>query len=149
MPIQVFGNNKIGISELGGVAKKMINKTGAASVKGTVVEADGAVDDAFEISGANGNHSIGVVYDDGIADGSECWVIIYGVADVLLKDATLSAHGNWVFMSDVPGRVDATLADPTAGGVAQLDQHMREVGHCIESKGADTDVLARVCIHFN
>ena len=70
MPIQVFGNNKIGISELGGVAKKMINKTGAASVKGTVVEADGAVDDAFEISGANGNHSIGVVYDDGIADGS-------------------------------------------------------------------------------
>lgn len=149
MPIQVFGNNKIGISELGGIAKKMINKTGVASVKGTVVETSTTTDDAFQIADADGNHQFGVVYDDGIADGSECWVIIYGVADVLLKDATLSAHGNWVFMSDVAGRVDATLADPTAGGVAQLDQHMREVGHCIESKAADTDVLARVCLHFN
>ncbi len=149
MPIQVFGNNKVGISELAGVALKHINKTGAASVKGTIVEADGTTDDAFDVCDANGNHPIGVVYEDGIADGAECWIIIYGVADVLLKDTTLSAHGNWVFVSDVAGRADATLADPTAGGVAQLDQHMREVGHCLESKAADTDVLARVCIHFN
>ncbi len=149
MPIQVFGNNKVGISELAGIALKHINKTGVASVKGTIVEASTTTDDAFQVSGANGNHSIGVVYEDGVADGDECWIIIYGVADVLLKDTTLSAHGNWVFVSDVAGRADATLADPTAGGVAQLDQHMREVGHCLESKAADTDVLARVCIHFN
>lgn len=149
MPIQVFGNNQVGISELGGVAVKLTNKTGVASVKGTIVEADGAVDDAFEVADADGNHHIGIVYDDGVADGSECWVIIYGIADVLLKDTTLSTRGNWVYMSDVAGRANATLADPTAGGVAQLDQHMQEIGHCLESKAANTDVLARVCLHFN
>lgn len=149
MPTQIFGDNKVGITELGGIAVKLTNKTGAASVKGTVVEADTTTDDAFKVADADGNHPIGVVYDDGVADGSECWVVISGIADVLLKDATASTHGNWVQMSDVAGRADATVANPPAGGVAQLDNHMEEVGHCLESRGADTDVLARVCLHFN
>ncbi len=149
MPIQVFGNNKVGISELGGVAVKLVNKTGAPSVKGTIVIADTTTDDAFDIAGADAVMPIGIVYDDGIADGSECWIIIYGVADVLLKDTTASTHGNWAYVSDAAGRAEATLATPPGGGIPELDIHMGEVGHALESKGADTDVLARVSLHFN
>lgn len=149
MPTQIFGDNKVGITELGGVAVKINNGTGVNSVKGTIVIADTNADDSFDIAGADELQPIGIVYDDGIADGSECWVIIYGIADVLLKDDTLSAHGNWVYTSDVAGRADATLGAPPGGGIPELDIHMGEVGHCIETKVGDTDVLARVCLHFN
>ena len=149
MPIHVFGNNKVGISALGGLAIKLNNGSGVASVKGTVVIADTNADDSFDTAPGDELQSIGIVYDDGIADGSECWVIIYGIADVLLKDDTLSAHGNWVYVSDVAGRPDATLGAPPGGGIPELDVHMGEVGHAIETKVGDTDVLARVCLHFN
>lgn len=149
MPIQVFGNNKVGISELGGLAVKLNNGSGVNSVKGTVVIADVNADDSFDIAGADEPQSIGIVYDDGIVDGSECWVILAGIADVLLKDATLSTHGNWVYVSDVPGRAEATLLVPPGGGIPELDIHMGEIGHALESKGAGADVLARVCLHFN
>lgn len=149
MPIQVFGNNKFGISELGGLAIKLSNGTGVASVKGTIIEADTNADDSFDFAGADGNHPIGIVYDDGIADGGKCWIIILGIADVLLKDTTLSTRGNWAQLSDVAGRADATLANPPAGGVAQLDEHMQEVGHCLETIAGGVDVLARILMHFN
>lgn len=149
MPIQVFGNNKVGISELGGVAVKLVNKTGAASVKGTIVRADATTDDAFTIAAIDELQSIGIVYEDGVADGSECWVVIYGIADVLLKDTTASTHGNWVYVSDTAGRAEATLAAPPGGGIPELDIHMGEVGHALESIAGGTDVLARVCLHFN
>lgn len=149
MPIQVFGNNKVGISELGGVAVKLTNKTGAPSVKGTIVIADTTTDDAFDIAAADEIQPIGIVYDDGIADGSECWVIIYGIADILLKDTTASTHGNWVYTSDAAGRAEATLAAPPGGGVPELEIHVGEIGHALESIAGGVDVLARVCLHFN
>ena len=70
-------------------------------------------------------------------------------AGALRKDATASTKGFWVYTSDVAGRADATLAAPPGGGIPELDIHMREIGHCIESKGADTDVLAKAVLHFN
>jgi hypothetical protein len=149
MSIQVFGNNKVGISELGGIAVKLNNGSGVASVKGTIVKADVNADDSFDVGGGDEAQPIGIVYDDGIADGSECWVILAGVADVLLKDTTLSTHGNWVHTSDVAGRADATLLAPPGGGIPELDNHMQEIGHALETKVGDTNVLARVCLHFN
>lgn len=149
MPIQVFGNNKVGISELGGVAVKLINKTGAPSVKGTIVRADNTTDDAFDIAAADEIQPIGIVYEDGVADASECWVIIYGIADILLKDTTASTHGNWVYTSDAAGRAEATLAAPPGGGIPELEIHMGEIGHALESIAGGADVLARVCLHFN
>lgn len=149
MAIQVFGNNKVGISELGGVAVKLNNGSGAPSVKGTIVIADTNADDSFDTAPADEIQPIGIVYEDGVADGSDCWVIIYGIADVLLKDTTASTHGNWVYVSDVAGRAEATLAAPPGGGIPELEIHMGEVGHAIESVAGGEDVLARVCIHFN
>lgn len=149
MSIQVFGNNKVGISELGGIAIKLLNGTGVASVKGTIVKADVNADDSFDIAGAGEAQPIAIVYDDGVVDGAGCWVIISGIANVLLKDTTASVHGNWIYTSDVPGRAEATLLAPPGGGIPELDNHMEEIGHCLESKGGGADVLARMIIHFN
>lgn len=151
MPIQVFGNNKVGLTELGGTAVKLTNETGAPSVKGTIVQAVEAsgMDDSFEVADADGVQPIGIVYEDGIADGSECWVVINGIAQVLLKDGTTSTSGNWVKVSDVAGRADATFAAPPGGGVPELDQHMGEIGHSLETNSIGIDVLCRVALHFN
>lgn len=143
-------DKKVALTNLGGIAVKMTNKTGAASVLGTLVEASTSTDNAFGVNAAGGNHPIGIVFEAGVADGSECWLVIYGIAQVLLQDSTASTHGNWVRTStSAAGRADATNAEPPGGGVPELDQHMNEIGHCLESKGADTDVLAKIIMHFN
>lgn len=133
--------NKLTIE--GGFATKMTNKTGSASVKGTIVRADTANDNAFTIAPISSDMPIAVVYEAGIADGSECWVVVSGIAEVLLKDGTASGHGNWVETADVAGRANATGANPNTV------THMQEIGHCVESKTSGTDVLAKVVLHFN
>ena len=144
--VQSFENQADIIAHLtpeGGLALRLTNKTGVASVKGTIIEAHAATDNAFRVCDANSVESFGIVYEDGIADGSECLVVIGGRCQVLLKDATASTRNNWVEVSDVAGRADATGASPAAA-----PQHFQEIGHCIESKGADTDVLAFIMLHF-
>ena len=121
---------------------RLINKTGVASVKGSLVEPH-TNDFSFELTDADCKECFGVVYDNGIADGSKCLVITSGVAQVLLKDATASTTKNWVETADVAGRADATGASPAAA-----PQHFEEIGHCIETKAADTDVLCEIVLHF-
>ncbi|MHA2333071.1 MAG: hypothetical protein ACXAEU_13710 [Candidatus Hodarchaeales archaeon] len=127
----------------GGIAVSFINKTGADSIKGTIVEAATTANRGVQIAAGNSDHPIGVIYENGIADGSEVLVVIYGPAYVLLKDGTASSSGNWVRTSDVAGRADATLADPDAG------THGREVGHSLETKTAGSNVLMFTVLHFS
>ena len=143
------GNDKCKWTAEGGLAISLTNKTGAASVKGMIVDASTTTDDAFGIEGADDLNPIGVVYEAGVADGSECWVVVQGIAEVLLKDSTASTKGYWVKVSDAAGRADATNAAPPGGTVQALEIHMQEIGHCIESKTAGTDVLAKIVMHFN
>lgn len=131
------------LTKEGGLALRLTNETGAASIKGTLVTADAAVDNAFDIAPGNSVEAFGAVYEDGVADGSECLVCIGGRVQVLLKDATAATRGNWAEMSDVAGRADITGATPAAA-----PQHFQEIGHGIENKGADTDVLAFIIMHF-
>ena len=140
---------EVAITPLGGICIRLENRTGGISVLGTVVQADTVNDNAFKVCDASGPQPIGVVYEAGVAIGTLCWFVVYGIAQVLLKDATLSTKGNWVYVSDVAGRANATLAAPPGGGIPELDNHMQEIGHCIESKGADSDVLAKIVLHFN
>ncbi len=137
------------ITPLGGICIRLENRTAGVSVRGTVVEADTVNDNAFKIAGADDVQPFGIVYQVGVAIGSLCWIVVAGIAQVLLKDATLSTKGNWVHVSDVAGRADATLLVPPGGGIPELDIHMGEIGHCIESKAGDTDVLAKIVVHFN
>ncbi len=135
---------KTAISPEGGRLVRMINKTGANSIKGTVVQCDTGVDEAFQIAPADAIDANGIVYEDGIPDGSLCWVVEGGIAEYLLKDGTLSTRDNWIGMSDVAGRADMTNGSPPSQAI-----HFQELGHCCESQGAGSDVLAKGIVHFN
>jgi len=137
------------ITPEGGFAELLVNKTGAASVVGKTVQIEATTDSAVDICDADGQEMIGAMYEAGIADGDDVWVVTAGRAQVLLKDATAGTRGYWVKTSDVAGRVDATNAAPPGGGVVQIDTHMQECGHCMQTIGAGTDVLCWIQMHFN
>lgn len=117
----------------------LINRTGAASVKGQVVAVSTAYDTAFMTAPANSEMAVGVVLEGDSPNGRACRVAVSGPARVLLKDGTAATRGNWVMVSDVVGRADATNAAPTSN-------HMRGLGKCLESKTAGTDVLCTVLL---
>ena len=124
---------------------KLINKTGFASIRGTVVRADTTTDYAFTIAPIDSEEPIGIVYEDGIVDGDECWIVTHGSAHVLMKNANTATRGFWVFTSDTAGRVIMVATPPAPF----TKVHMQECGHCIESVGAGTDVLAEIMITLN
>jgi hypothetical protein len=142
---------KFKITSEGGYAIKLTNRTGAASAKGTLVTADSLNDDSFVLAPIDSSECVGVVYDEGVADLEDCWIIISGIAEVLLEDGTGSLPRNWVVPSStVVGRADATATTTPAGGdLAAHESHFKEIGHCIQTTVSGTDVLARCIIHFN
>jgi len=118
----------------------LTNKTGGASVKGELVEASVGTAFAFETAGANSDGVIGIVYEAGIADGSECWIVTGGMADVLIDDGGCALQ-------------DRLIASGTAGEAetwnvgGAVATHFLEIGHAIEAR-VDSG-LARAVIHFN
>ena len=123
---------------------KPTNKTGAATVKGTLVETDTTTDKAFDIADADAVDCIGAVFEAGVADGSDAWIVISGCAQVLLKDTTAATRHNWAATHDVAGRADCSQGTPPAAPA-----HFNEIGHCIESQAGGSDVLATCILHFN
>lgn len=123
---------------------KLINKTGSSSVLGSVISSSDAHNLSFRLQ-ENEYDAIGIVAENGIADGQECRIIVSGKAQVLLKDTVSSTRGHVVFSADTDGRA-ITAAIPTP---PNADSHFKEIGHCIESKDAGTNVLAWCIIHFN
>lgn len=92
------------VTREGGVAFKLTNKTGEASVKGAAVNFHPTVDNAF-VAATEAFTVQGFVYESGIADGDECWVVRDGVADFLLVDGYACAPNSWVRLSPtVAGR---------------------------------------------
>ena len=70
------------LTEEGGYAAPYINGTGAPSVKGSLV----SLSDNWtvELTPVDSLTCIGVMYEDGIPDGEECWVVTTGAAEVLI-----------------------------------------------------------------
>lgn len=141
--------DKIKLTTEGGYAVRLLNKTGAASVKGTIVAGHTAVADAVMVAPIDSKTAFGIMYDDGIADGSLCWVVVAGIATVLLKDSTATTAGNWVVVSDTAGRANATAVSPPGGELIDAAYHFGEIGHSIQTVTAGTNKTARMVIHFN
>lgn len=140
-----FASTKVKFTIEGGLAIKLTNKSGLNSVKGTIVKAHDSIDNAFKISDANEFDAIGSVYDDGLYDGEECWVIVAGIAEVLLEDGTSATIGYWARTSTTdPGR--AIVNTETQPGL--LATHFAEIGHGVEGVSSGTDVLAKIIMHF-
>ena len=127
-----------------GWGNRIINKTGVVSVKGTLVETSDTTDFAFRVSVGDTYECIGVVYEDGVADGDRCLIIDRGIAEVLLKNATGCTHHDWMGVSDVAGRAYSGGASPPAAPT-----YFKEVGHCFQTNAGGTDELAEIEVHFN
>lgn len=125
---------------IGGMAIKLTNKTGGASVAGELVETSTVTSDAVSQSGADSSITVGVFLDDGIADGSEAWIVVAGIADVKY-DATGADKGDWVKASGTAGRAESS------GSEVPGANHFREIGHALEDAAANA--LGRIVMHFN
>lgn len=129
-------------TEEGGLAVLMINKTGSDSVKGTIVAASTGTDSAFELAGAGSPKAIGIVYESGIADAANCWVVVSGIAEVLMQDSVATTHGNYALTSaSAAGRAVSSSTYPTA----TVEQG---IGHIILSTAGGTNVLTKVILQF-
>lgn len=127
----------------GGLAIRLINKTGSNSVKGSVVRADPANDFSFDLSPVSSINPIGVVYENDIPDGNSTWVVIAGIAQVLIENGVTVVAGSWAGTSNsVAGRAYSSISPPAA------PTHDQEIGHYIESQASGTDVLAFSVLHY-
>jgi hypothetical protein len=143
----IFGDARI--TKDGGFAMKMFNRTGAPTVRGQLVQSDPATDNGAILTAINGDDTIGVFLDDGIADDAYAWVVWGGLAYVAFEDNVAAVHGNWVGTGAAETGYARTQPAPPAVGAAA---HFEEIGHCLESVpagGAGTHILAKCAIHFN
>lgn len=129
---------KIKMTSIGGYAILLTNKTGANSVAGEVVIASTGTADAVAQAGANSVSAIGIFLEDGIADGSEAWIVVSGIAYVKM-DAGGAALGDRIITSATAGRGLVSNAPAVA-------VHFQEIGHCIETTAANA--LGRCVLHF-
>lgn len=139
---------KVKFTPEGGLAVRLINKTGAASVHGNLVSTYSAtaVNEAFRLSATTSYEHVGVVYEAGVADGSLCWVVVSGIAEILIDNSQAVALNDLLLSStSTAGRADVAAAVPP---VSDAD-HFREVGHAISSCTAGTDNKVKVLLHFN
>lgn len=142
----MFSDTKSRITPEGGFAIRILNKTGAVSVKGALVSLSTDVDNAVILQ-TNEYDTIGVFYDSGVADGQLATVVVSGIADVLYKDGVASKRGNILLAADTNGRA-IDIANP-GDGIPGTDTHFKECGHVSETKTAGTNVLVKCILHFN
>jgi hypothetical protein len=132
----------------GGFMIKLTNKTGGVSVKGTVVRSGRNLNNSFEKVTDGIPDTIGIVYENGIADGSECWVVISGIADVYFVNSTVRGYLARTFITSEIGYVTGqALSEQVPSSPFASDKHFCEIGHIIETRtGAG---LAKTVLHFN
>jgi hypothetical protein len=99
-----FGNTKGQTNPEGGTMIRMVNKSGAASVKGHVVS-NSSVPGGVEKIVIGEPDPIGVFYESGIPDGQEAWVVISGIAQVYFVGAATAGHFARGFVSGEAGYV--------------------------------------------
>jgi hypothetical protein len=141
-------SDKIKFSETGGLMIKLTNRTGAPTVKGSVVSSSPDYDNSFHLQ-SNEFDAIGVVLDDGIPDGNEAYVIVSGIAEVLFKVNVTATRGYVALSADTDGFAD-NIDVPSSNPV--VAQHFKEIGHVLETKvprDQTSSVLAKVMLHFN
>jgi hypothetical protein len=148
MPVMTFGS--VVFTPEGGRGIRLTNGTGAASIKGTLVELSTSADNAFKIAEVDSDDPIGVVYEDGVADGQPCVIVTGGRCQGLLTNGRSSIHGNWARASELQaGRISADLTGPPGGTIQEIDAHFHECGHSMQTVTGGTDVLCWLNVHFN
>lgn len=148
VPTGIIGNDKVFFTPEGGIAVKLTNKTGGVSVKGNCVTTDDSTNNAVKLVAIGVPNCIGVFYDSGIADGSDAWVVVSGIADVYFWDSTTRGHLARTGIAADTGEVAGqALSEAVPTSPFATDKHFCEIGHVLETRtGAG---LAKVVLHFN
>jgi hypothetical protein len=92
----------------------------------------------------------GAFYESGVPDDELAWVVVAGLADLLLEpDGGGSYKRGWVSVSSTrSGTVRVSAAPPTTpGSWADVQAHMLECGHSLQQR--DGGELFRAAVHFN
>jgi len=132
----------------GGIAVRLTNRTGAASVIGSVVDPSVDHDNAFRLAPVDSFDPIGVVYEAGVADGDECWVVLTGKAQVLFASAATRSHmARVVIAADGGANSGLAQSEEVPTPPAATDKHFREIGHVLETTAGAG--LAWCVLHFN
>lgn len=135
-----FRTPKIYIDNEGAVCLKLFNRTGGATVAGTIVKADTGNGDSVIVSAIDDPMPIGFLRDTGVADGSETWVQIAGRV-LVLGDSGGVLPGQWCGTGPTAGSVDGDTTIPAA------TQHFQEIGHSLSTIGSGG--TGRIVTHFN
>lgn len=135
------GNSYFKITPEGGFAVRLTNKSGAVSVKGQIVSHKGTVARAFDRTAVDANHCLGVVYESGIADAAECWVVVAGIAQVLMKNAATMGHICRIPLNTDDGEAAGYAMDAAQSGTASV----YKIGDVLET--ANAEVLCKVLLH--
>lgn len=146
----MIGNNgkPVIFTPEGGVAVWMVNKTGAASFKGAVVDTHGSVANAVRLVPVDIPDAMGVIYDDGVADGEEVRVVFSGKAEVFfVSSVSLRYFARITTAADTDDEAGKAIAEPFPTTPFATDKHFMEIGHVLEARtGAG---LALTMLHFN
>lgn len=138
---------KVKFTAEGGVAVKLVNKTGANSIKGYCVTA-GSADNSVILVAIDVPNCIGVFYESGIPDGSDAWVVVSGIADVYFWNAPTRGYLARTGLTSDTGEISGqALSESVPTTPFAVDKHFCEIGHVLETKG--TSGLAKIIMHFN
>lgn len=146
--VQTFMSKTIKFTDEGGMAVKLLNKTGANSIKGYCVTNSNTTANAVKLVPINEPDCIGVFFDNGVADGEYAWVVMSGLAYVYFWSSTTLGHfartGLTVDTGEVSGQA---LSEAIPTSPFSNDKHFCEIGHVLEARtGAG---LAKCLLHFN
>jgi hypothetical protein len=132
----------------GGLAILLVNKTGAASIKGYCVTAASTGTDHVDVVPIGVPNPIGVFLDSGVPDGQNAWVVVSGRAYVYFWDSTVRGYLARTGIAADTGEVAGqALSEAIPTSPFDVDKHFCEIGHCLETRtGAG---LALVDLHFN
>ena len=135
-------NNNSALTSEGGFAIKLSNKSGNLIKKGTLVSLSVLDAGGIVLTGQSNSSSspVGVVYEDA-ANNSDCWIVVSGIAGVLMKNNQNSNAGDRICVSDVNGRVVPVSSNQSVDKV-------NTIGYCLESKSSGTDVLVKIVLKF-
>lgn len=141
-------SESVKITPDGGIAVKFKNRTGAVSVKGYVVTASSSYDNSVSLIVVDAPNPIGVIYESGIPDGGDVWVVVSGKAHIYFVGNTTRGNFARGFLSSDVGYVSGqALSEAYPTSPFASDKHFYEIGHVLESRtGAG---LALTVLHFN
>ena len=135
------GNSYFKITPEGGFAVRLTNMSGAVTVKGQIVGIKTGTNNAFDLTAVDATYNLGVVYEAGVEDAAECWVVVSGIAQVLMKNAAVRGQMCRIPLNnDVGGAAGYAMAAEQPGTAS-----VYKIGDVLETAAAE--VLCKVLLH--